>query len=153
MSIPSSYPQYITTIADPQDQLKWKSHYLQAYEQEYHELNNQWNGLKATMYGVSLLALTTFATIMMATAPLSIPLVVASCITLGAIGGTGAICVIVFYSCLAEENAKKRKDLSEKFPVKFEITFQQTRLNEELIKRQSSMNLYPQQVYPSAPSY
>lgn len=153
MSIPSSFPQYITNIQNLSEKTRWQSEYLQAYEQEYEQLNSQWNGLKVPMSGISIIALTTFATIMTATAPASVPLVVASCIAIGSIGLTAAICSMLFYGCLADANERKMKELPTKFPIKFEVKFHQIKLEEEKVRLGLTSNPYPYYQLPYNPEY
>lgn len=132
-SIPSEYPRYITNIADVKERTRWQNRYLVAYAEEVKQVNKEWNSLKAAMYGVASLALVTFLTIMMATAPLSMPFVVASCLTIASVGLTASACTISYFATLGCQNDTNIRELPYKFPIKFENEFNKTLLQEGMI--------------------
>lgn len=123
MYMPSHYPFYITAITDLSDRSDWQSSYLKAYEKEYHTLNSHWNAIKAIMSGISLFALTIFASILIATAKTDRTLAIATTILVAAIGTTASICAAIYYGTLSDENEKNLRALPHNFPLRFEVYF------------------------------
>ncbi len=151
LCIPPAYPKSITDITDPNEQNIYKERYTVAYNQEFEKYDQQWDGLKASMYGVSLIAVGVFATIMIATAPVSLPLIVASIIATSLIGGTAAICTMTYYGYKAEQNDRNIREMPTKFPIKYDIEFRREQIMRQLYATQpppsyapSAPQLYPQ---------
>lgn len=126
MSIPSNYPQYITSIVDPNDKARWQNKYVQQYEQEYNNLNPDWNVVKAVMLSVSLFALTLFPSIILVARANSYS--VAASISLFCIGTAASVCTGIYYGSLSEKNRALMYNMSATFPQKFQVYFNQQRL-------------------------
>lgn len=88
---------------------------------KYQEINNRCEGLKATMSSVAILAASVFTCIMIgASSTVSLPLIVASILAVGAIGLTAAICSAVYYGFKADQNETLLKNLPYNFNQYYE---------------------------------
>lgn len=135
MYTPNHYPAYITGIKDINDKIEWQSNYLNAYEKEYRELNSQWNALKAVMFGVSLFALTLFASIMTAASTVNRSLAVALTLFVFSVGTAASICTAIYYGILSDQNHTNLQALPSLFPMKFEVYFNVKMLEKKMKKQ------------------
>ena len=106
MTYPNYFPQYIVDIVDPYEKIVWQRKYSEMYAEEYSNINSEWYGLKATMIGVTMLAITLFATIMTATRLEKGAFAVASTLLIGTVGTTASICTMVYYGWKGDEIAR-----------------------------------------------
>ena len=130
MSYPNYFPQYIADIVDPYEKIVWQRKYSETYAEEYSKVNSEWYGLKATMIGVTMLAITLFATIMTATRLEKGAFAVASTLVIGTVGTTAAICTMVYYGWKGDENSQALRNFGSSFPLRFEILFNEAMLQQ-----------------------
>lgn len=128
-SVPVSFPSYINEIPNKISRNAWEARYVQAYKEKYNELSDKWDGLKATISGISILAAGVFGCIMLGTAAtLSVPLIVASIITVSSMSLAVSICAMVYFGCKAGETSDNLCNLSGQFPIEFKIEFNEFEL-------------------------